>query len=138
MVQIHKLYPPPQKKKKKNGSPHAAVFHPSKVFEWTTSVQKRLIICCSQQSKKEVKLACSLVVFTWHPPFPCPPAHTIDRSSTGTNLPLTRLQALCSTTGSMACWSVSAAFPPPTVRPHPVKIIHFETKCLQNEAALYL
>ena len=56
---------------------------------------------------------------TWHPPFPWPPAHTMDLSSTGTNLPFTLLQALCSATGSMACWRVSAALPPPTVLPHP-------------------
>ena len=71
--------------------------------------------------------------FTWHPPLPWPPAHTIDFSSTGSNLPFTLLQALCSATGSMACWRVSAALPPPTVLPQPATGLNWiksQRKCL--------
>lgn len=81
-------------------------------FFWYFLKPKYWIILCSS----------TLIILTWQPPLPWPPAHTMDLSSTCTSLPLTRLQSLWEATGSMACWRVSAALPPPTVRPHPAKL----------------
>ena len=67
--QIHKLQ---EEEEKTMADQMPGIFRHYEVFEYTTSVQKRSVnyLLLPAEVKNEVKLAGSLIIFTWHPPLP--------------------------------------------------------------------